>query len=542
MSQQRKLEYIAWEIAESIMARSRVPLQILKMHPCGGQYACLGVLPAEEPFRPESIASINLHGEHINTHEGLIESYPHLYEQDKESLLQTIASKCHYNLAPNPVRTHASVRFIRDLLLDDKFEACKITAAWYDASYGAHLDESAVRFPLYDLKHKSKVSSPHLPWWTISMNNTTLAMCNTVSDELVLFSGTRYNLEYSAPKAILALRRLIIMHTEFGDVVSAVSSLLDANREDWEPRYSRYADTISDNMVKIQAVQKTYSEWVPLKLYMNVPHARNIRKKVRFELRYMGQTVANLESKDTLRLTTTRRQQATNKKSFACSIQLENADWTGPESREFRDFFKDMDRKNPPSVKIAGNEEQRLQSLLISEFSKTGKNDKALSNIQPVKMAKIRFPMPTPISITDHRTIHYAGIYGVAIDLLARTGKSSKTTTLCIMELKDENLASEPPIEALKQAIAYAAFLRELLRSSNTDSGEIGRKWWNLFGFTSPIPEKLTLCAACVMPANGNIDTSFTDMELAIGSDTIRLHYLYFDEEDNRIKKIQTSL
>lgn len=541
MSQQRELEYIAWEIAENIMARSREPLQILKLHPCGGQYACLGVLPAEEPYRPESIASINLHGEHINTHDGLIESYPYLYEQDKESLLQTIASKCHYTLAPNPVRTHASVRFMRDLLLDDKFAACKITAAWYDASYGAHLDESAVRFPLYDLKHKSKVSSPHLPWWTISMNNTTLAMCNTVSDELVLFSGTRYNLEHSSPKAILALRRLIIMNTEFGEVVSTTAELLNENREDWEPRYSRYADTILSNIDKIQAVQKTYSEWLPMKLYMNVPHAPKARKKVRFELRYMGQPVANLESKDTLRLSTTRRQQAANKKYFGCVIQLDNADYTGPESMEFRDFFKDMDRKNPRSVKINGNEEQRLQSLLISEFSRTGKNDKALSNIQPVKMAKIRFPMPTPISITDHRKIHYSGIDGGTIDLLARTGKSRQATTLCVMELKDENLASAPPIEALKQAIAHAVFIRELLRSSS-DSGDIGCKWWSLFGFTGSIPPKITLCAACVMPAKSNIDTSFTDMEIAVGSDIIRLHYLYFDEEDNRIKKIQTSL
>ncbi len=64
------------------------------------------------------------------------------------------------------------------------------------------------------------------------------------------------------------------------------------------------------------------------------------------------------------------------------------------------------------------------------------------------------------------------------------------------MELKDENTAKEPLKDALKQAIAYTVFIRELLRS------EAGLAWWRLFGFGGSIPDRLKLVAACVMPAD----------------------------------------
>jgi hypothetical protein len=104
------------------------------------------------------------------------------------------------------------------------------------------------------------------------------------------------------------------------------------------------------------------------------------------------------------------------------------------------------------------------------------------------------------------------------------------------MELKDENVKSEPPKDAIKQAVAYATFIRELLRSN------AGTSWWKLFGFSGKLPKQLVLFAACVMPSNLENDYSFKEMDLDIDGDIIRLHYMYFTEENNKTISVDTSL
>jgi hypothetical protein len=166
----------------------------------------------------------------------------------------------------------------------------------------------------------------------------------------------------------------------------------------------------------------------------------------------------------------------------------------------------------------------------LTEFSKT--KNKELQYIKPVTIGRVRFPMPTPISASKHKHVKYSGIHGGGIDILARTGTGGKSTRLCIMELKDKNDKREPPKDAMEQALAYATFIRELLRS------DAGVKWWELFGFGGEkVPEPLELYAAIVMPFNDNNDYSFGNMELNIERDIIKLHYIYyFTEEDGKIK------
>ena len=107
---------------------------------------------------------------------------------------------------------------------------------------------------------------------------------------------------------------------------------------------------------------------------------------------------------------------------------------------------------------------------------------------------------------------------------------------MCIIEIKDENTRAEPASDAMKQALAYTTFIRELLRS------DAGAPWWKLFGFGGEVPAKLVLYAVCAMPHIENADTSFDGMEYDIEGDTIRLHYLYYKEIGNAIKEIYTSL
>lgn len=542
----RKNDYTAWDLSESIMSRSRVPLQITKLHPCSGQYDCLALMPADAPMHTQSLALINLHGESVQAAAERIDTYPMRYKKDKESLLQDIARKCGYILSPDAVRDVSGVQFLRDLHLDDRFTTCVIAAAWHDESDASYLDVSATRFPFYDQKNRENETTPHLPWWTISVDDTTLAMCNTVRDELVTMRGARYNLTTQSEEASQEIHKMILQK-EFEEVAASVLSLLDHPQEDnWRARYAEYANEIEENRTNIASARKTFHEWDPLYLYINVSNSKQAKNKVQFELRYLGQTVADLISKEDLvkdlvkdLVLDTTKYNDNNLKYFDCDIQLDSADWRRKEAKAFRQFFKNRNRHIDFTGHNPSNEEHRLESLLLTEFSKKGSSKKALSNIQPVKIAGIRFPMPTPLSASNHKAIKYSGIRGGGIDILARTGKGGRATNLCIMELKDENKKREPPKDAMKQAIAYATFIRELLR---TDTDETGQKWWKLFGFGGKVPEKLTLFAACVMPANGIIDTSFAGMEIAVGSDIIRLHYVYFEESKNKITRIESSL
>ena len=315
--------------------------------------------------------------------------------------------------------------------------------------------------------------------------------------------------------------------SELMQVVKETQLLLEKNSE-WRDRYTGYAEKISANIDVIKTVRASFHEWSPLKVYLNITAAKTAKNTVNFELRYLGQTVAKLKgSGDTKHKLSTRRYDTNNLRHFDCNIALSNAAWRGEGAKDFRNAFKN--RKGARNTgKHKNNEEHRLESLLLTEFSK--RKDKVMRYIKPVTIGTVRFPMPTPISASNHAVLKYSRQYGGGIDILTRTGTGGKATRLCIMELKDENTKREPPKDALKQAVAYTTFIRELLRSNT------GAAWWKLFGFGGNIPDSLELYATCVMPSCHNNDYSFRGMELNIDRDTIKLHHLYFHEENNRIK------
>ncbi len=320
---------------------------------------------------------------------------------------------------------------------------------------------------------------------------------------------------------------------DFNNVIKETRSLLNQNKE-WIIRYEAYAQKITQNLGFIKNVRKSFRQWHPLTVYLNTTSAKNAKKTVVFDLRYYGQTVARLTGNESgMHKLSTRSFDKNNFRDFDCELQLNEADWTGPEAKEFRKYFKN--RKGPRKTgKNSGNEEHRLESLWLTELQKQG--GKVLPNTKAIEIGKVRFPMPTPISASNHNAIKYSGVFGGGIDILTRTGTGGINTYLCIMELKDENIKSEPPKDALKQAVAYATFIRELLRS------EAGKKWWTLFGFNGEIPKQLMLHAACLMPSSNCNDYSFKDMTLDIDGDMIKLHYIYFFENDNVISKVDTSL
>ena len=316
-------------------------------------------------------------------------------------------------------------------------------------------------------------------------------------------------------------------------LIKETRKVLHDNKVEWETRYIEYAGRISCNLNNILRVRKTFHEWDTLKLYLSTTNAKTAKKKIRLDLRYLGQSIAQIKADTGDVKITTKDKLANNQKFFGCDILLNNVEWNSPEAAAFRKHFLD----HPQAIRGAGkgNEEHRIESLLLTEFLK--KEGKVFRNIKPVTIADIRFPMPTPLKASKKGIPGYAKQKGGGIDILARTGTGGKNTRLCIMELKDENKPSEPVNIVVQQAIKYAVFIRELLRS---DAGEA---WYKLFGFSSAIPEKLILNAVCVMPDAEGTDISFAGEEYDIDGDIIQLHYLFFEETSwNVIVPTRTSL
>jgi hypothetical protein len=320
------------------------------------------------------------------------------------------------------------------------------------------------------------------------------------------------------------------------EMVSHVQDLLnsDENKE-WVSRYSKYAEEINANWDKIKNLKKNrFNEWAPLYLYMNVTEAKG---RMMFSLRYLGQDVAKLNASSDKITISTKGYEKKNKRDFECDVELEKCEWKAKTASIFRRHFSNNYNRTATSKKK--NDEHRIESLFLTNFAKKSSKDKILCNIQPVKIASIaRFQMPTPLYASDIKNIKYAKSAGGGIDILSRIGKSN-TTKLCIMELKDENVPKEPPAKVILQSLAYATFIRELLRS------ESGQQWWKIFGFGGKLPKQLELYVVSVMPSRKNInenDRSFADVIIKTGEDSFHLDYLYFHEVDNKLVDIETSL
>lgn len=296
--------------------------------------------------------------------------------------------------------------------------------------------------------------------------------------------------------------------------------LLEKNRE-WENRFNEYAKRILANTANIKHKKKLFHEWAPLHLYLNVDQSRKASSSVKFCLRYHGQAVADLSVSDTVALSTETYNDK-NARYFGCNHKVTDT-WDSPAAVKFRSFFSSLPHR-------IGNKEHRVESMLLTELSKGKSISKAeaLQWIQPVKIADIaRFQMPTPIKASSNPICYSRK--GGGIDILARVG-SGPNTNLCVMEVKDEYAASEPPKEALAQGVAYATFLRELLRSNS------GPLWWKIFGFSRKLPKSLKIHVASVMPPNpnGSSDTT-TYQDILIDSDQLKLGYIYFTESNNTI-------
>lgn len=526
---ERDNRQIAWTIAYEVLRRSREALDLRMLYPCGEQYKCLTLLRSREK---KPLILINILGSSILLAQcdELITPYPEAYKQNFNGLLEQISKYGRVDLSEKPMRDIPAIAFLVECV-ESGFD---IESAWYDGSNSCGLSKEAKDFIHYPLKDE-RDESAHLVWWLIQSMGKVIAVCNTDTVELILRSGKRYHLlNGEGNEAMIDMT----IRSEWEKTIEDTKDLLSTNDE-WKKRYAEYADIISGNIKAIQEARRGFREWEPLKFYLNVTNAKSVGNKVRFDVRFLGQSVANLAwTKDSVKLSTLERHVRTNKDFFSYQGAVTEVDWDSIKARSFRGYFKRLQQ-----TKNKGNEEHRVESMILSEMLKI--KDKKLRNMAPVTIGGLRFPMPTPLKASNHNTVSYAKQFGGGIDVFARVGTGGRNTNLCIMELKDQNIKQEPPEDAVKQALVYTTFIQKLLRS---DAGEI---WWKLFGFNGEIPKKLVLFTACVMPMADGMNKRFGDenIELELGcgynggcDDIARIHHLYFDDSHNIIDRIETSL
>lgn len=350
------------------------------------------------------------------------------------------------------------------------------------------------------------------------------------------------------------------MRTMYEKTLQKVQELLRNNPE-WEERYERYSQRLNDECFidQIRYARDCFNVPAPFRVYMSVSMAMNkcTNTHSAFELRFHGQSVAELyvpsnqsgndialKVKCTPAIYTALEsaQMADAAKRLENYAQSKKIFWHDTEAQDFRKIYADLEQKivSNTAIKLTGQPEHEMESELLRNYAQKLSKDKEVSQIQPVIMngTNACFQMPTPLGASQAKKgadyIKYSAQRGGGIDILARMG-IGRGTTLAVLELKDQNNGSEPPEKAICQAIAYATFLRELLRSKS------GQAWWNFFGFQGQIPQVLHLKAIVVMPNEPGTSVVFGGQELKIGDnvDSIKLGYIYRKNVKKGLEQIE---
>jgi hypothetical protein len=331
----------------------------------------------------------------------------------------------------------------------------------------------------------------------------------------------------------------------YEDTIEKVKKLL-VNNQEWKNRYAGYIDDIilSYKSEIIKIARKKFNVPSQFTLHMSVSKATDVTKNiVKFDLRYHGHNVACLKvnvNKETVEIEAVKNNDiisAINKDAIFDEDKLEGkSNWN--EASELRTIYAKLEESIQNSkAQLTKNKEHELESELLKNFSKKSSDGKIICNIKPVTMLKesLFFQMPTPLKASNAKSgiIEYSAEKGGGIDILARIG-SGRNTHLAIIELKDKYEKNEPPEKAICQAIAYATFIRELLRSK-----ESGEKWWSFFGFGGDVPKSLKLFAIIAMPNSKNANKNFVynhdydGINLSLdGKDQLELGYIYLENAD----------
>ena len=304
-------------------------------------------------------------------------------------------------------------------------------------------------------------------------------------------------------------------------VIKHVQELLSQNTE-WKTKYSKYKDDIfaSKNSLMLRQRQNLY-------YYTNFSDSmKTTDKKLYAQIRYRGQLVGkicqteNIPGKFEHILIIDNKDRERNCKTFPGYQNVEElngfagksstlkCDWhNSKEAQAFRKFFKGSLKKGLKSHSQESHGEHTLESAFLTEIEKRDSITKSLCYIQPVKLKNLRFQFPTGLSasklhkdITNNNIKHLSySENGGGIDILARRKKGNQSY-LTVIELKDEYKEQEKPEIAIMQAIAYATFIRELIRCDAANSNA-NSSWYALFGLnTKDLDKDLVIKCVVALP------------------------------------------
>lgn len=292
----------------------------------------------------------------------------------------------------------------------------------------------------------------------------------------------------------------------------------------WQKIYADYAASLLANRERIKQARSTFRTPKPLHRYITVGEIEKSRRTVNFDLRYLGQSVGKIRVKDAQppKLIVSEKA-AKNSGRFDYDLGELKEDWaSSKKAAEFRKFYKGLLERTDTFPR---QPEHMVESALFSELEKLTGDTKQLKFIQPIYFEGVRVHMKTSLNASksahDICEVSDPGSGGdIDVFCRRRVGNRSRLT---VIEVKDENISGETFHLAIKQAIAYAVFIREIVRS------ESGRDWMELWGLgKQPLDEGITINAVAAMPKGKTTDFSFTGHTLTLGEDRIELHYLAF--------------
>ena len=173
--------------------------------------------------------------------------------------------------------------------------------------------------------------------------------------------------------------------------IEQVHKILEQNKEEWQTTYDKEADVILDNRNLIDQFTRSCRNIEHLQFYLTEVSTTppSIFKIV---VRYKGQPIATIEITKDNSYITTEEYNESNKKDFEWKIQLKDEEWNSKKTQEFIEYFKEN-----MQIKNKGNEQARIESVLLSEFSKTSSSTKILTGIQPIRIGNLYHSLPIPI-------------------------------------------------------------------------------------------------------------------------------------------------
>ena len=297
---------------------------------------------------------------------------------------------------------------------------------------------------------------------------------------------------------------------------------------DWKKQYSDYAEGILKNKEKVKDSKKTFH--VPKQLGCYLTLGNVIKGKTTYDLRYRGQSVGNIyvDKKGQVYLYVDKEKCENNEKYFGYGKYFnEYANdqsgiidelWSeGKKAKLFRKFFTDAvdGEKMPHSI------EHMVETRLFTEFARKQGKGKQIIGIQPIKFANSYTHMKTGVKASESKKRKvFLSKQGGEIDIFCRRKVSVTESRLTVIEVKDKEERGESFKEAMNQAVSYAVFIRELIRTS------CGSNWMKIWGINGDISEGITINAVVAIPSDSADVPKFPTQPIELGEDKIELHYM----------------